>query len=109
MKSELRRGRKTRYQAVLSVRVPPPMKAEIENIAEAWDVDAAEVVRRALRVGLPVLGDTGEDVRSEDVEQWWESLTPKQRSRWGKRLRHIKDTEAFRAEAYRRAMMKGEG
>ena len=51
----------------------------------------------------------GEAVRS-DVEKarlWWDGLASQERSTWGKRFRHI-DGEAFRVEAYRKAM-DGEG
>ena len=116
-----RRRRKSRFPASLALRVSDAMKAEIDALADALDEDAAEIARQALAAGLPQLmrqleteahpdaapGDGDADpeaVGEEDIEQWWQGLTPRERKSWGKRLRHIDGVTKFRAEAYRQAM-----
>jgi len=58
-------------------------------------------VRRALEAGLPSL--VVAEIDTEEARVWWDGLTSQERSKWGKRLRHIGGA-AFKAEAYRRAM-----
>ncbi|WP_420584033.1 hypothetical protein [Ruegeria sp.] len=113
-----RRRRKSRFPASLALRVSDAMKAEVEALADALDEDAAEIVRRALAEGLPLLaqpesrmfadapvGDCADEPGSEDeIRIWWDGLTARERKNWGRGLHHIDGARAFRAEAYRQAM-----
>ena len=97
------RKRQAAYPVQITARVSKASKAALEKKGDQLDLDVAEVIRRAIEVGLPHLRS---DLDSQEVRLWWDSLSPQVRSRWGKRLRHIDDRVAFRETAYRLAMEK---
>ena len=102
------RKRRSAYPTQITARVPESVKAALEDRADLLELDVAEVIRRAIEMGLPrVLSDEGAPVVTDEVRLWWVGLSQRERSRWGKRLNHIDDRTAFREEAYRLAMEEG--
>ena len=110
-----RRRKRSGYPERLSLQVTPAMKRALEDMADRLELDVAEIGRRAIEAGLPGLAPPiiavealvpdvqPEPVSAEEVRVWWDGLTHRARTRWGKRLHHIDDVAAFRAEAYRQA------
>ena len=82
------------------------MRHEIDELAAAWDVDMAEVVRQALRLGLPEMDAVPEVSQTAEAAQWWATLDRRTRSAWARKLRHIDGLDAVKAEAYR---LSGQG
>jgi len=106
------RKRRLAYPTQITARVSKVTKRALENRADLLELDVAEVIRRAIEAGLPHLEPpesrtaSSEDapVTADEVGLWWDGLSQRERSRWGKRLNHIDDRTAFRGEAYRLAM-----
>ena len=110
-----RRRTRSGYPERLSLQVTPAMKRALEDMADRLEMDVAEIGRRAIEAGLPGLAPPiiavealvpdvqPEPVSAEEVRVWWDGLTHRARTRRGKRLHHIDDVAAFRAEACRQA------
>ena len=107
-----RRRREPRYDAPVSGRIPAGIKARLEAVADRENRALGAVLRQVIEAGLPLveggeIESTGE-ASPEQARRWWDGLSRQERSKWGRRLRHI-EGDAFRREAYRQAMDGAEG
>jgi len=99
------RRREIRYDTPISGRIPAALNARLDAIADRNEITLGAVLRQVIEAGLPVVETETSDagIDAEDVRFWWDGLSARERSKWGKRLRHI-DGNAFKTEAYRLAM-----